>query len=215
MFAAPSLQRRSLLLKHLTCAFPSGSAFLEGVRMSEGLASFRYTPERDFPPEMDIGSVVELVVVLRDSERTFRVHGRVIKRKPTGETRGIRFEFLRDELVRQELLLLAAKGESIPYRRRAHERFACALSATFRTADEERVVEVKDVSMGGFRLAIESDALVDVGTSGRLELEGEVVPAHVVGTIPHGPARGICCEWSLRSSDQRRAIEAIVRSVRE
>lgn len=188
--------------------------------MSEELASFRFTPERGLPPELEVGTLVSVVVELADSERTFHVHARIIERNPEGETRGIRFELLRDEMSRQELLLLAARGESIPYRRRVHERHPCNISATLRIEETRQRGEVWDISKGGFRFHLSSGSLFPVGASAKVELRLEdqptlLVPALVVGQISAGPARGLCCEWSLRSSEQTQAIERIVRALRD
>lgn len=218
MYRTASLPGRSVLLKTVHCTFPDGAAFLEGVRMSEGLASFRYTPERGLPPELDVGTLVIVVIELADSERTFRVHARVIKRKPEGDTREIRFELLRDETPRQELLLLAAEGESIPYRRRAHDRYACAIAATLRFENQNCKGEIRDVSKGGFRFHTDN-GLFQVGSSLKAELDLEtgpaVIPAVVVGQITGGPDRGLSCEWSLRSSEQKQTIETLIRAIRD
>lgn len=179
--------------------------------MSEGLASFLYRAERDVPPEIDVGALIRAEIELADTERTFAAHARVIERK-SGDVRGARLELLREEPSRQELILLAARGESIPYRRRAHPRHPCGNAARLRV-DQWHQCEIRDVSRGGFHAAC--DLAVEVGTPIKIEVDvhARVLSARVVGRILGGPSRGICCEWSLRSREQKDAIDAWVRSL--
>jgi hypothetical protein len=153
--------------------------------------------------------LVSLVVRFEDREAQFHLHARVLDRRTGSEKRGLSLEFLKEENDRVELLLMAAKGESLPYRRRRHSRIIYELAARIDLAGVVITAKTNNITEGGVHVALESppseDTELDIelmfpnGTS--LTLRGRVAES-----IESGPQRGVGIEFLFASSDERDAL---------
>jgi hypothetical protein len=204
-------------LRKVDLEWPTGAEFLDTVRLSDGLASFSYVPPEDAdpPPAARLGSLVSLTIRFGDREGHFHVHARVIKRVAKEDRRELRFEFLREERGRQELVLATAEGESIPYRRRRWPRIPCELPVRVRTGRWSRTkATATDICQHGMRIDLSppppAETAVDLwvtlpGRKKKLALKGRVA-----GVVEAGPGRGVGVEFVFASADERLAVAETV-----
>ena len=197
----------------LEIRFEDGSALLQSLRMNEGLASFHWLPSGEVPAEATPGAVLSLELVFTDSERRFHVRGRVIVRRAEGPKRGLRFELLREEAERQELVLLSARGESVPYRRRTRPRLPCHLPTELSFDGRTHPAQLVDLSSAGAHLTTEAMLALDAYVS--LELRRAVEPltvaARVMWTAPRERSVGV--EFHFASADERALVAVAVREL--
>ena len=96
--------------------WPEGAALLSALELREGVASFRYSFNADHgvPADVVVGSVVPTVFVVGAHQREFRAHLTVVARRAEGASQVLSLAFMPDEADRQELITMAARGESTP-----------------------------------------------------------------------------------------------------
>jgi pSer/pThr/pTyr-binding forkhead associated (FHA) protein len=177
-------------------------------------------------PEATPGALLSLNIRFLDRDTNFRVHARVIERQTGGEKPGLLVEFVREERDRQELVLACAKGESIPYFRRRHERVPCRLPIVVHVGeDDKRPATAVDISEGGTRL-VPSHGL-EKGMRVLLSLsfsENKLFPfqrrrslvlyARVVSIVTRGLQVSAGVEFLFESSKQRNKLVDEVTSLR-
>jgi CheY-like chemotaxis protein/Tfp pilus assembly protein PilZ len=180
----------------LSAAFADGAAFLAGY--DPATASFVIRRRGVLP----VGRRVILTVRLEAVEREFRVHGSVGGPAPGG----VRVVFDADDAAR-DLLLSCARGESIPYFRRAHPRYPARLEVRLVTPTLVICSHSQDVSARGLMLS--TDHRFEAGTlvALRVAFPGRPEPLEVAGRVQScvaaGPRRGIGIEFQFSSQEQR------------
>ncbi len=167
-------------------------------------------------PELPVGTVISVVVAVEDREAEFHVHARVIDRRDGAVKRGLTLEIIPEERDRWGVILIAARGESFPYRRRRHSRvpveFPCELSA--QDGRKWRGLTT-NVNKGGLHVAVdgelpEPELRVDVWV--QLPEDEWNLRGRVAIVIGEGPQRGIGIEFLFSSAEQRDGVQrAVVR----
>ena len=121
--------------------------------------------------------------------------------------------FILGERQRLELVLVSAKGESLPYRRRRHTRIPCQLSGHVVSENgSQQQAKTANLGAGGVQLLlpvpIELDEQVEVSlalaSGSSIKLMGRVT-----GRIDAGPERGNSIEFLFRSAKERDRVAAI------
>lgn len=202
----------------LRSVWVSGAEFLAHLLDREPPQFFHPVPlERELPP-VAVGALISVVIAFEDRDAEFHVHARVIDRRTGTVKHGLTLEVIPEERDRMEVILIAARGESFPYRRRRHERVACQLRCDL-TGPDGRVWrgETTNVNEGGLHASVDHplpapDAIVAV----RVEVEGHAwtVQGRIVDAIPEGPQRGVGVEFLFSSSEQRDAVRDDVATIR-
>ncbi len=164
------------------------------------------TPARD-------GELCQLVVHLDDRGADFRLHVHICTRS----SEGVRVEFLPEERQRLEVLLVAARGESLPYLTRRFPRIACELKARLTLPDGSSIdTTVNEISAGGAFVAastplpIDARLVVDVVFPGNRKLE---VRARIVQSVATGPVPGNSVEFLFSSAEERQRCTELVNAL--
>jgi DNA-binding response OmpR family regulator len=188
----PDIARRRL---ELSASYPNGAAFVAAYAASTN----RFALPRREPLPVD--RAITVTVRLEDVEREFRIHGRTAE--------GGRVVFGDD--AARDLLLSCARGESIPYFRRAHPRHPVRLAVRMSAPDGLAIVShSQDVSARGIMLS--TDHKLEVGTlvGLRIAFPGRDEPLEVGGKIQSaiatGPRRGVGIEFQFTSQAQRTEV---------
>ena len=195
----------------LRSVWRTGEEFLAAYTHAEG------TPPRFFHvvaaelglPPVAVGDLVSVVLVFEDREAEFHVHARVIDRREGTTRRGVTFEVIPEEQDRVEVILVAARGESLPYRRRRYDRIPHRSACTLSTTDGRSwTADTTNVNEGGLHVAVdapmpETGALV----AASFEVSGlrRTLHARVVESIAAGPQRGVGIEFRFSSAVERDA----------
>ncbi len=194
----------------LESSWATGAEFLENHLADPKGPGVFFHPiprNRDLPPDARTGALFLVNVRLLDRNANIFIHARVIRRHASGEKRGLDLEFLDQEHDSQELLLACARGESVPWFRRRHERTECRLPVRVTFGKNERLDSVAiDVSEGGTCLlsdrALDPEAVVTVSISfskkRRIYVKGRVEWAR-----PYGPQQAAGIEFLFESAGQR------------
>ena len=196
----------------LRVTFESGAQLLEGLRYQEGLASFLWSPSGDLPPGAEIGNEVCVLLEFEDTGRRFHVSTRVLSRAAAGESRGIRFEFMRDQPLRQEIVLMSARGESIPYRRRKRERVERTLDAKLMVGSETLAATLADVSPTGALVEVDDELELDSTVHVDVQIfDARVrVAARLSWSAPRGGRHAHGLEFLFESAEQRDQVARAV-----
>jgi hypothetical protein len=160
-------------------------------------------------PPAAVGDMVSVVLVFEDRDAEFHVHARVIDRREGTTRRGFTLEIIPEEQERVEVILVAARGESLPYRRRRYERIphrtVCTLSDA---AGRSWSGDTTNINEGGLHAAVaapmpETGAVLTVG----FEIDGRrrSLQACVVESVSAGPQRGVGVEFRFSSAAERDA----------
>jgi hypothetical protein len=192
----------------LRSTWKTGAAFLDSL-VPEIPARFFHPvpPERALPPG-GVGELMSVFISFEDREAEFHIHARIIDRREGTVKRGLTLEVIPEEQERMDVILVAARGESLPYRRRRHDRIPCAFACELLAPDGRRWRgTATNVNEGGLHAAIE-DPMPEVGALVEAELQlGEdrkwQVRARVVEAIPAGPQKGVGMEFLFASVRQR------------
>ncbi len=206
----------------LESVWPTGASFKAHYETrEEGPGYFVYTaaPGQELPPEAVLGALVSVKLRFVAEEREFAIHARVIERREAASPRGLRLEFLPDERDREELILACARGESVPYFKRRHERITCSFKAEVTLANGSTAEgTVHDLSEGGLRLEVERALHVDdlLRLSFPLPPEAEplVVHGRVMSLTPTGPEPGAGVAFQFRSAEERDRVAGRVARLR-
>jgi hypothetical protein len=186
--------------------FATGAQLLE--RYDEATASFTI----DHAGQLAVGEATLAIVVRFDDQgREFKVRGRVIER--AGDT--ARLAFAPDEEARREMILASARGESLPYFRRAEPRYAACIEVRLTTESGlELASHSQDVSARGLMLT--TDHRLEIGTPVTLRL---VFPDHpdpirvggrIRSTVRTGARRGVGIEFQFESTEHRTQVASRV-----
>ena len=181
------------------------AAFIEGTP-----PRFFHSVDGDLGlPPAAVGEMVSVIVVFEDREAEFHVHARVIDRREGTARRGFTLEVIPEEQERVEVILVAARGESLPYRRRRYERIPHRVPCTLTTADGRSwSAETTNVNEGGLHTAVEAP-MPDTGVvlTAAFEIEGRrrSLQARVVESVAAGPQRGVGVEFRFASATERDA----------
>jgi hypothetical protein len=195
------------------------SDFLRYVQRSAEQTAFVYrvATVAEIPP-IQPGSTIEVSIRFADRGTEFNVHAHVLERLESGSPLGLRLAFLPEEKARQELVLLSAEGESVPYLRRRAPRLACRLPTTVEidraTSFETLIVNISD---RGAYLLLER-APPDATLTLDIAFPGAKKPTRLRGRVTAqvaGPKRGIGIEFLFESTKQRDALVAEVTRLRE
>lgn len=197
----------------------SGADFLEHYTEADPPRIFcLVAADRELPPGLSVGTMVSVVVVLEERGTEFHLHARVLDRRKGTEKRGVTLELLREERDRIELLLVAARGESIPYFKRRYERIPCRVPCEIVTETGARLSgETTNVNEGGLHARVEpvprrdEEVLVDVTLPGDRRWR---IRARVVDVLAEGPQRGVGLEFLFASAEQRDEVRQDVAALR-
>lgn len=192
----------------LRSVWSTGADFLASFQEGPPPRFFHPVPvERGLPPP-GVGALVSAVIVFEDRDAEFHVHARVIDRRDGTIKRGLTLEVIPEEQERIEVVLVAARGESLPYRRRRYERIAHRMPCVL-TASDARTwrADSTNVNEGGLHVAVR-DPLPETGVvlTAEFELEGRrTLRARVVEAIGAGPQQGVGLEFQFVSAEERDA----------
>jgi hypothetical protein len=198
--------------------WPEGTELQRALVPRDGVAEIVYmcAPDPGVPDDVVVGSVLPTVFRIGVHEREFRAHLRVVERNLTEDAHTLRLTFMSEERDRQELITLAASGESIPYLRRGAERLPCSLSVEgVSEAGANFTAEATDLSERGLYLATDPtgfriDSRVDLALP---EMTARV-GGRVVSIIRSGPSRGIGVEFVFTSKTEVEQIRSAVARLR-
>lgn len=201
----------------LRIAFETGDDLLEHLRYNEGLASFRWNPSSELPPLAVPGTKLPLVLEFDDTKRRFHILARVLTRIAEGPDRGIRFEFMRDQPLRQEIVLMSARGESIPYRRRSRPRLECELDAKLAVAAGTVTAKLTDISATGAQIEIGDELELDSTVHVDVTILGERirVAGRVSWTAPCEAGHSHGVEFVFESATHRDRVACLVARLAE
>lgn len=201
----------------LELEFASGKELLEALQAHDGIAELAYScpSAPGVPAEITLGAIVPAVFRVGPTAREFRAHLCVLEKNTSDSTHSLRLSFLAEELDRQELITLAAKGESIPYLRRGAERLPCAMRVDAYLDESGYAGEATDVSDRGVHIALDP---AKFRFDSRLVLVFEGAPGgvggRVVSIVRSGPSRGIGVEFVIGSPAERDHVKAAVARAR-
>ena len=167
------------------------------------------------PSVGEVGVVHPLLVRIDDRDLEFRVHAKVASRRGDGS---LVLKFLSEERDRLELILIAAKGESIPYRRRRHQRVTCQFPVTIVTDGGQSIRgTATEISAGGTHVSLESPLPGDQNVTVGLELGGKSVElaARLTDKISSGPGQGNGIEFLFRSAEERELVGQAVAALKD
>jgi len=136
-----------------------------------------------------------------------------------GERRGLVLQLLAEEGDRQELVLAAAEGESIPYRRRHRARRGCRLAVAVGTPGGRTLEGVAtDISERGLHLRLGLDLVVNTRVDLAIAFADRAGPFTVSGrvasVVTQGPQAGVGIEFLFDSAAGRDALATEVGRVR-
>lgn len=204
----------------LVSEWQTGAQFLDSFEQTGEQGTFIIPAgEAPFPDEAVPGAILSVLIRFLDRGAEFHVHVRVVERL-TGEQAGLRLAFLEEEFPRQELVLTCARGESLPYYRRRHERTPCQLPLRLTTQQGRDLETVAtSISEGGAQLAIDDPSLEeDAVVWLHISFPGQADPLRVRGRIANvvrqGPQPGIGIEFQFSSVEQRTAVHAQINKLR-
>jgi hypothetical protein len=125
---------------------------------------------------------------------------------------------LPEESRRLELVLVNARGESLPYRRRRHTRVPAQLRATVTARDGiSQQGATTTMGAGGAHIKLERPIEVDEQIALRIALsdrdEIDLV-GRVTSRIDDGPERGSSVEFLFRSAAERDRIAELAEELR-
>ena len=194
-------------MPRIESVWPTGAEFLRHVRRTETLVTFVHPSAP--PAPLAPGTIVEVKIRFADRGLDFNVHGRVVDRLDDDPIAGLRLAFLSEERTRQELVLMTAEGENVPYLRRHSQRIPCRLPTDV-TIDGGTTFATytTNISARGAYL------LVDQAPAGT-QLELSIVfpqrrkPVRLfarVAAAVAGPRRGVGVEFLFESRQQRDAV---------
>lgn len=193
------------LPKQLDFDFALGSKFLESF--DEGPPP-TLRQKLNSANALETGTLYSLLLKFADRETEFQLHASLLEHKDDHAV----FEFLVAERQRLELVLVSARGESLPYRRRRHTRIPCQFGAQITLPDgSTRDAKTANLGAGGVQLLLavplEIDELIEI----RLNLRGGTVlglVGRVTNRIDAGPERGNSVEFLFASAKQRDEVAA-------
>lgn len=208
-------------LPSLRAEYSTGEQFLAGTDVEDGLARFSFVPEngQSLPALANIGQLLSVNLRFGDSGIEFHVHARVIARDDKEGGR-LLLEFLRGERLRQELVLAAARGESVGYRRRRVPRLDVRLPARARGKQGRwREATASSLSARGLHLDLwpspEIDQLLRISLRFPGRLRAVEIWARVASLIETGPQRGVGVEFVFRSPEQRELVAELVHDLEQ
>lgn len=194
---------------------PLKQLVLEWDRAEDFLKGFEDGPTRRIRTAVKLkewpetGSLCSLVLRFADRDTEFQMHAVLLMRRDGVAV----FELLPEERMRHELVLVAARGESLPYRRRRHTRIPCHLVVNVHCNNGQRVSgQATTFGAGGVHLALEKPIEADQQIFMKIEFsDGRKMSlvGRVTSCIEEGPKKGNSIEFLFESSDQRKEISAI------
>lgn len=201
----------------LESVWQTGADFLSAYRHDCEPGRFFHPTARDegLVPDAMPGALILLDIRFLDRGTNFHVHARIVGYQTDCDKPGMLLEFVKEEKDRQELVLASAKGESIPYFRRRHERVLCRIPVLIEMGEEDKLPATAiDISEGGARLIASQGAerearlllhlsfphktLFFIARARRLELN-----ARVASVVTKGAQKSIGVEFLFESSNQR------------
>jgi hypothetical protein len=193
----------------LRSVWGTGADFLAGFAEGPPPRFFHTVPtDLDLPPHR-VGALVSVVLVFEDRDAEFHVHARVIERRDGTVKRGLTLEVIPEEQERVDVVLVAARGESLPYRRRRYERIAHRMACSL-TAPDGKVwrADTTNLNEGGLHVAVSGD-LPATGAvlTAEYEVDGrrQSLRARVVEAVGAGPQQGVGLEFQFVSAAERDA----------
>jgi hypothetical protein len=191
--------------KQLVLEWEAGADFLEAF--DEGVRPKLRTELTT--EDAELGRVYSLLLRFLDRETEFQVHATLVGL----EGRAATFELLKEEAQRHQLLLVSARGESLPYRRRRHTRIPCQLVASVKVGRSPAYSAIAtDIGAGGAHLLLEAPIELDEEIRVAITFaDGKLLElaARVTGRIDEGPERGCSVEFLFRSAIQRDEVAAL------
>jgi hypothetical protein len=208
-------------LAALEADWQTGADFLEQLDLAQEGSFFVPLPdEASFPAEAVPGAILSLLIRFSDRDAEFNVHARVLERH-VGERVGLTLAFLEEERARRELVLTCARGESLPYYRRRHERIPCALPVRLETKDGQALETAAiSISEGGAQLAMDAPPPLQEDDIVWLhitfpELDDPLrVRGRVASVIREGPQPAVGIELQYSSVELRDRVHDQIRRLR-
>ncbi len=193
--------------EQIVIEWEQGEGFLESFEDAE-LATLRTELKEDLP--LEVGAMQSLILRFVDRETDFQLHATLVEL----DGRRAKFQFLAEERTRLELVLVSARGESLPYRRRRHTRIPCDCKATLaKSGESPRVGAALNLGAGGTQLQLEDPIDADEKVQIVLSLPEDVTMrliGRVTSRIDEGPEKGNSVEFLFRSSKERDDMAAAV-----
>lgn len=186
-----------------------GKNFLEAFSDEDGLGRFFHPIQEGarLPSGLTPGALLSVRIRFLDRDVAFHIHALVREYRTEGESKGLLLEFLKEEKDRQELVLLCAKGESIPYFRRREERFPCRLNVHVEMSKGKNLNSVaSNISNSGIYLVPEHKMKLKMLVQLLIYFPNQTtvgVKGRVVSIVPEGPQQGMGIEFIFSSSKQR------------
>lgn len=206
----------------LDSVWQTGAEFLARYEPGEETGTFFHpaSGEEALPAAAKAGEILSVTLRFLDRNREFDVHARVLERVVERGRCGLKLAFLPEERKRQELVLICARGESLPYFKRRYQRISCQLPVLL-TAPGGNTLECNAVgiSEGGARLDLASDevsedAIVSLAISFAGPAPSLTLRARVAAVTRSGPLPAIGIEFLFESEEQRTALQSLVQALR-
>jgi hypothetical protein len=203
----------------LRSSWKTGAAFLEHLIEADPPRFFHPIPQHDeLPAHATVGAILSVTIVIEERAAEVHLHARVLDRRDGTKRHGLTLEILPAERDRFEFVLVAARGESLPFWRRRHPRMPyvapCRISPAGRPPLEGTTT---NINAAGTHVAVEpvlrQDAEVEVEFRPR---NGPAwsIRGRVAEVIREGPQRGLSIEFLFSSAEQRDAVRARIERLR-
>jgi len=217
-------------LEEFDLHFEAGADFLAAYQEKGfGELFVDFSGGGEIPDLGKIGDTLAVNMFFSDRSLSFRVHMRLLWRRPQGAgrlSRGVGLGFLEEETQRRDMIVGIARGDELTFwlRQTARHPARVAVRVEGRTAAEPekgpatRVVDC-DISLGGIRIPTElprrAGDLVHLRLAapgallGAVRIDGRVAWSSLGGVEP-----GMGIEFIYADERQRRRIEKLVEKVR-
>ena len=192
----------------LRSVWETGAEFLAHYLETDPPRFFHPVPRNEpLPPNVAVGDLISVTIDIREREAEVHLHARVLDRRDGTERRGLTLETLPEERDRMEFVLVAARGESLPYLRRRHSRVPYRASCRVTSRGRPPLAgETTNLNAAGVHLAVEPalprgaevEVAIDANDTRAWTLRGRVVEV-----IEEGPQRGLSIEFLFSSARQR------------
>lgn len=209
-------------LRRLASVWRTGAELLDSLEVRPEGESVLHLPRVDDRIHAAVadGELVSVDIRLLDRDAEFHLHGRIVGRTLRHGRRGLRVALLEEERDRRELVLLCARGQSVPYFRRRYPRVPCCLPAWVAAPhNEEFETTVVTIAEGGAGLTLVSDAIwQDAMVTVSIEFEAGASPlalrSRVASIRRAGLQAGIGVEFLFESREREEALHRHVARIR-
>lgn len=180
-----------------------GEDFLDCFQ-DAALATLRTKRPSSF--SMSAGDLCALLLRFKDRDTDFQLHATILE-ADGGE---VLFQFLAEERMRLEMVLVSARGESLPYRRRRQTRIPLHCQATLTLSGQSpKLGRTFNLGAGGLQLHLENPIALEETVAVLISLPDRVtldLVGRISGKIDEGPEQGNSVEFLFRSPSERDSV---------